>query len=263
MARSPSAIVCGACTDWRAPDRNDRNVSSACSGSAPITAQPRAIDFTATAVPPRRPPPPTGVLRTSSSGSSQRNSSAAVPCPAITRPSSNGCTTSARNRDAKSASNDSRASKLGSQRVTLPPARSIASTLARVDPRGTTTCAFRPQAFAARERAAPWLPEECVAMSVTLPSAARGNTALSAPRYLKAPLRWRFSHLKNTRRSVRASNASERITGVCAMYALIRSDAATTSANVGSESRARLITAPRTPARGAGRDNDATRESTL
>ncbi len=155
MARNPSAMVCGAATDWRDPERNERYVSSACSGSAATTAQWCAIAFTARAVPPMSPPPPTGVLTTSSSGSSHRNSKAAVPCPAMTRASSKGCTTSAAIRVNSSARAASRAAKLGSQTVTLAPARSMAASLGRDEPRGTMTCALSPHALAASATAVP------------------------------------------------------------------------------------------------------------
>jgi hypothetical protein len=58
------------------------------------------------------------------------------------------------------------------------------------------------------------LPEECVATPRAALAASRDNTALKAPRALKAPLTWKFSHLKNSRAPKSASSPLEVSTGV-------------------------------------------------
>src|SRR5882724_6394737 len=103
----------------------------------------------------------------------------------------------------------------------------------RAESFGITTYASRPQTFAASATAVPWLPDECVATALTLRAWASGSIALSAPRYLKAPPCWRFSHLNTTRRSTRLSKLAELITGVRTSREPMRSAAAATSANVG------------------------------
>jgi hypothetical protein len=55
--------------------------------------------------------------------------------------------------------------------------------------------ALLPHSFAAKARAAPWFPEECV----TTVETCRGSCKIAfiAPRSLNDPVRWKFSHLKN------------------------------------------------------------------
>src|SRR3984893_3809592 len=53
-----------------------------------------------------------------------------------------------------------------------------------------------PRSRAARASAAAWLPEECVATPWRACDSDRAKTALVAPRALKAPHFWKFSHLK-------------------------------------------------------------------
>src|SRR5579863_6588236 len=57
-------------------------------------------------------------------------------------------------------------------------------------------------------------------------------TALLAPRSLKAPISWKFSHLKNTSAPVSESNSGQRITGVRRMNGAIRAAAACISAKL-------------------------------
>jgi len=58
--------------------------------------------------------------------------------------------------------------------------------------------ALTPSACAANDTAAAWLPDELVAMPRARSSAGNDNKALKAPRTLKTPLLWKFSHLKET-----------------------------------------------------------------
>src|SRR5512137_469979 len=59
-----------------------------------------------------------------------------------------------------------------------------------------TTWAGMPRHRAARARAAAWFPEEWVATPRFASSSLKEKTALQAPRILKAPAFWKFSHLK-------------------------------------------------------------------
>ena len=61
----------------------------------------------------------------------------------------------------------------------------------------------------------------------------RENTALAAPRNLKAPTFWKFSHLKNSSAPVRPFRAAQVNTGVRWAYGRMRSAARSMSARVG------------------------------
>src|SRR5207247_10030771 len=79
-----------------------------------------------------------------------------------------------------------------------------------------------------------WFPDEKVMTPRRLWSAESLERALYAPRNLKAPARWRFSHLKKTSAPVRAFTVRDVATGVrCAALAIWRA-ALSTSANIGS-----------------------------
>jgi hypothetical protein len=56
-----------------------------------------------------------------------------------------------------------------------------------------------PRVRAASDSAAAWLPEELVTTPRAASGSLRENTALKAPRALKTPARWKFSHLRKTR----------------------------------------------------------------
>ena len=60
--------------------------------------------------------------------------------------------------------------------------------------------------------------------------ASRLDNALKAPRNLKAPMRWKFSHFKNTAAPQAASRVCEVNTGVRCAWPLRRRAAASTSA---------------------------------
>ena len=67
-----------------------------------------------------------------------------------------------------------------------------------------------PRNWAARARAAAWLPEEWVTTPFAASASVNEKTALQAPRDLKAPAAWRFSHLK---KQSRAALLVERVAG--------------------------------------------------
>src|SRR4051794_37305096 len=90
-----------------------------------------------------------------------------------------------------------------------------------------------PRRWAARARAAAWLPDEWVTTPRAAAASDRDCTALVAPRTLNAPTFWKFSHLKNTRAPARALTAEQVRTGVRWTNGRMRSWAARTSARVG------------------------------
>src|SRR5262245_31173775 len=75
-----------------------------------------------------------------------------------------------------------------------------------------------------------WLPDEKVRTPRRRSSGLSFESALKAPRNLKAPARWKFSHLKNTDPPVFRSMVVEVRTGVRWAWPLIRCAAASMSA---------------------------------
>src|SRR5438045_317077 len=94
-----------------------------------------------------------------------------------------------------------------------------------------------PTYFAAIAVACAWLPDEYATTPRSTASRPRESTRFAAPLILKAPPRWRFSHLKKTRAPASASKPADVNTGVRRASGRIRSAAASTS----SEEIARLI----------------------
>src|ERR1700692_119928 len=86
---------------------------------------------------------------------------------------------------------------------------------------------------AANATAWAWFPDENATTPRFRAEASSLANALNAPRNLKAPMRWKFSHLKNTFAPVASSTVREVKTGV--IWATPRSlpAAASTSAYVG------------------------------
>ena len=85
--------------------------------------------------------------------------------------------------------------------------------------------------LAASAMAWAWFPDEKVNTPARRCSSVKRASALQAPRNLKAPARWKFSHLKNSCALVRALAVREVSTGVrCAMPAM-RAAAAWMSVN--------------------------------
>ena len=162
VVRRPSAIVVAAGSASTRPERKLRAASSALAGSAPKTRITGALDLTAIDVPESSPPPPTGAMIASSPGDCSRSSSAAVPCPAMTRTSSNGCTSVAPVSRRTAAHAASRASMVGAQKRIVAPRRRTFSCLTRGAVSGITTNAGIPRRAAAYATAAPWLPDEWV-----------------------------------------------------------------------------------------------------
>src|SRR5438876_8057470 len=91
-----------------------------------------------------------------------------------------------------------------------------------------------PRRVAAYASAAPWLPEEWVITPCFASSAVRQNTAFAAPRALKAPIFWKFSHLKKSCAPVSASSVLEVSTGVRSTCSRIRACASRMAARSGS-----------------------------
>jgi len=94
------------------------------------------------------------------------------------------------------------------------------------EPFGMTMSAAMPRNRAARARAAAWLPEEWVATPRAASASVSEKTALVAPRALKAPIFWRFSHLKKSEPPQAALRRPLVSTGVRCTCGAIRSAAA-------------------------------------
>src|ERR1700730_15972437 len=90
-----------------------------------------------------------------------------------------------------------------------------------------------PRIRAASATAWAWLPDENATTPRVRAAISSLANALNAPRNLKAPMRWKFSHLKNTLAPIASSTVCEVMTGVT--WAAPRSlpAAASTSAYVG------------------------------
>src|SRR6185437_788347 len=136
-----------------------------------------------------------------------------------------------------------RAASVGAQKCRVAPAASILASLARTAPSGTTTCAGMPRVRAANANAAPWLPEECVTTPRRASSRASVQTALQAPRNLKAPPTCRCSHLKCNCAPASSSSVASRNTGVTRACGPIRAAAARTSARSGNSNSGMLAPA--------------------
>src|SRR5688572_25159600 len=216
----------------RLPALNERLASSAPAGSAPVTRIPGLRPRAATAVPLINPPPPMGATTMSSSGACSSNSSVAVPCPAMTRRSSYGCTSAAPVWAMIFAAAASRAAIVGSQNTIFAPSLSTAARFAFGTLFGITMYAGMPRNFAARDRAAAWLPDECVATPRAASASDNENTALVAPRALNAPTFCMFSHLKNRLPSDCWSSVELVRTGVRWMRSRMRSCAARMASRV-------------------------------
>src|SRR5256714_1022345 len=71
-----------------------------------------------------------------------------------------------------------------------------------------------PGSAAAGATACAWLPDEKATAPRARSSSESERILFVAPRILNAPARWKFSHLKKTRRPAAASNVREVATGV-------------------------------------------------
>jgi hypothetical protein len=83
--------------------------------------------------------------------------------------------------------------------------------------------------LADRATAWAWLPEEKLITPARRCSGVKRDSALNAPRNLKAPMRWKFSHLKKTEAPSASSTVREVRTGVRRACPCRRSEAAATS----------------------------------
>src|SRR5215510_4854895 len=126
----------------------------------------------------------------------------------------------------------SRAARVGAQYTMLPPYPATAAFFTAGALSGMTMYAGTPRKRAANATAAAWLPEECVATPYRASCSERPKTALHAPRNLKAPTFWKFSHLQNSAAPTRSFKLVHVSTGVQWTYGLIRVAAACTSASV-------------------------------
>src|SRR5215207_5865005 len=93
-----------------------------------------------------------------------------------------------------------------------------------------TIFARTPSSRAASATACAWFPEENATTPRARSAGVRRVRRENAPRALKAPTRWKTSHLKKTRQPSRASSCREVKTGVRWTWLAIRSRAARTSA---------------------------------
>ena len=92
-----------------------------------------------------------------------------------------------------------------------------------------TIVAGMPSRRAERAIACAWLPEEKATTPAWRCRASKRDRALNAPRNLKAPMRWKFSHLKNRLAPDASSAVREVSTGVRCAAGAIRAAAAATS----------------------------------
>src|SRR5262245_23871276 len=90
--------------------------------------------------------------------------------------------------------------------------------------------ALTPSSLAESATACAWLPDEKVNTPAAFCCGVNCEMALNAPRNLKAPMRWKFSHLKKRRAPVIASAVEEVSTGVRRAAPATRSWAAVMSA---------------------------------
>jgi len=91
-----------------------------------------------------------------------------------------------------------------------------------------------PRRRAASASAWAWLPEEWVATPRRASASDSENTALAAPRNLKAPTFWKFSHLKNSSAPTRAERLAQVRTGVRWAKGRMRSAARSIAARSGA-----------------------------
>lgn len=94
--------------------------------------------------------------------------------------------------------------------------------------------ALTPCSLEASAIACAWLPDENVTTPAARCSGVRRAMALKPPRNLNAPMRWKFSHLKNSEAPAMASAVVEVSTGVRCAWPARRSLARATSSKVGS-----------------------------
>ena len=137
----------GQATCW--PSCSESRASAASSGSTPITVAPGQSVRTAVATPEISPPPPTGTTTRSTPGQSAAISRPIVPCPAITRRSSNGGIDTAPRCVAMSRVAASRAARLGAETTISAPSSRMAVTFTAGALSGTTTTAGIPSSAAA------------------------------------------------------------------------------------------------------------------
>ena len=186
------------------------------SGSTPQRRISGRSPLAATAQPERRPPPPHGVTIRSRSGTSSRSSRASVPWPAITASSSNGGT-----RVAPCSSHDPAGDllpALAAQPVVEDDLGAVAAGGGDLEGGGVLRhhdggreC---PSSRAASATAWAWFPEEKATTPRERSSGVSSVSRENAPRALKAPTRWKISHLKKTGPLRRSSSVREVKTGV-------------------------------------------------
>ena len=238
---NPSAIVVGGSDGWRTPVVSERAASSASSGSAPSTRdtglqavrgergagqQPATADRRDDEVESRRP----------------RTRAPARRCrrPRSPRRCRTGCISTAPVRATTSASVlGARLGRVLAVRDRGAVARSPRpSSPSRTDS-GMTTYAGMPRVAAASASAAAWLPDECAATPLRASASESDCTALVAPRYLNAPMRWRCSPFRYTLVPSHRSSVLLVSTGVRWTNGPMRVAAARTSSNVAATSSPR------------------------
>src|SRR4030042_769566 len=114
----------------------------------------------------------------------------------VTRGSSKGWMNVAPVSFKTSAIRSARPASVGSQVKICAPYPATAAFLTSEAFAGMTMKAGTPRNLAARAKAAAWLPDEWVPTPRLASWSEREKTALQAPRNLKAPTFWKFSHLK-------------------------------------------------------------------
>ena len=135
----PSASVGRIATWVGRPAASDAERLPAAAGSTATIRMSGLSAFAAVATPARRPAPPHGITSASASGTSSRISRPMVPCPAITRGSSNPWIRSSPSRAAISTASRRASSNVSPSRTTVAPSRRQVDTFTSGANRGMTT----------------------------------------------------------------------------------------------------------------------------
>ena len=188
------------------------NPGPAASSTAMMRAAGRRA-FTAVATPPSRPPPPTGTMTASTPGRSSTISRPAVPAPASTTGSSNGCTNVNPRASRTSASLANSVLRSSWKTISAPYART-ASTFDRGASEGITTTHGASTLRAAHATAWAWFPADTVTRPCSRSSWASERTLFRAPRALNDPVFWKLSHLRNNRMPARSPSEAAESRGV-------------------------------------------------
>src|SRR4051794_18053538 len=138
---------------------------------------------------------------------------------------SNGWIRTAPVRSANARASTRASSRYRPWKTTSAPYPRVAFSLGIGAPSGMNTVALIPSACAARATPCAWLPADAATTPRAFSSGERRDIRVYAPRILKEPARWRFSHLSFTGLPVRAESQRDSSMGVRRAIAVISSAA--------------------------------------